>query len=324
MPHPTTLIVGAGAIGGLFAGYLAAAGRSVTLLARGDNARAIAQEGIRLTTPTGDTLHGRPRVVTTAAEAGVHDIVLYTTKAFSLPEVIASTRAAIGPATLVSPVVNGIPWWFGTPDQPVRAVDPDGALVRAFGPEQLVGGTTFSPTQRTSATTWHHVLPGQVTFGPAIDGGDTTAAQRVASIFEGTAFGSNVKPDLHRAVWTKLVNNATFNTLCALTGTRQIDVARDPDLGPLAQSIMREIEALAAAHGKPIETPVDTLFRNVHERGVHRPSMLQDFDTGRPIELAAIVDAAIELAERRNVPMPELRRVGAMVRLKAREVGLLP
>lgn len=318
------LIVGAGAIGGIFAGYLAAAGRPVTVLARGENAQHIARDGIRLTTPDQQALHGRPRVVTSGVEAGVHDIVLLTTKAFSLTAAMAAARPAIGAHTLVSPVVNGVPWWFGTAQAPIRAVDPDGSLSAAIAPDQLVGGTTYSPAHRPAPGHWAHTVAGKLTVGPSQRGGSTAGAERIANAFAGTAFGAVAVPDVHHAVWVKLMTNAAFNPLCALTGARQIDVARDPELGRAVQSIMREIAALARAHGSDIDANVSPSFEQAYNKGVHKPSMLQDFDAGRSVELGAIVDAPLELAGRVNVPMPVLQAFGAAVRLKAMSAGLLP
>ena len=144
------LVVGAGAIGGLMCAYLETAGQPVTLFARGDNAGRIARDGIHLTTPDQRQLHARPRVVTDAATLKPMDLVILATKSFSLGGALQTVAAAIGPATTVMPVVNGVPWWFGTPQAPVRAVDPQGALAKAIPYERLVGATSYSPATRAS------------------------------------------------------------------------------------------------------------------------------------------------------------------------------
>jgi 2-dehydropantoate 2-reductase len=318
------MIVGAGAIGGMLAGYLSAAGRPVTLLARGEYAALVAREGIALTTPAGETLHGRPRVATNAAEAGVQDVVLFATKAYSLPQAMRDAAAALGPHTLVAPVVNGVPWWFGDEAAPVRAVDPDGSLARAVPPQRLVGSVTYSPCARGPGNAWHHSVPGQLTLGASRPGGDPHAAERVAALFDGARFSAVVVPDIRRAVWTKLVTNAAFNTLCALTGSRQCEVAADPRLGPYALGIMREIAALAHATGSGIDGEVEQRFESARKTGIHKPSTLQDFEAGRPIEIGALVDAPLELAARHGVATPLLALVGAILGRKARAAGLVP
>ena len=318
------MIVGAGAIGGVLAGYLAAAGRRVTLFARGDTARIVAEHGIRLTTPDQRILHSRPRVVTTVSAAGEQDIVLFATKSFSLPAAMQSVLPAIGPKTVVAPVMNGVPWWFGAALRPVRAVDPDGSLIGAIPADRLVGATIYSPARRTDSGEWIHMVPGKLVVGPTVAGGSDAASKRVAGVFEGTEYGAVVTADIHRAVWSKLVTNGSFNPLCSLTGAQQIDVARDKTLGACALAIMREIETLARACGSGIEGVIHTYFDQAYNRGTHKPSTLHDFEAARRVELAAIVDAPLELARQNGVAMPTLELIGAAVRLKAVSAGLLP
>jgi 2-dehydropantoate 2-reductase len=318
------LIVGGGAVGGVLCAYLIAANRNVTLLARGDTARLIAEQGIRLTTPEKQTVIARPHVVTSADEAGTQDIVIFATKAFSLPEAMQEVARAMAPHTLVVPAVNGVPWWFGTPQEPVQSVDPDGSLVRAIPPGQLVGATIYSPVSRTQTGEWLHAAPGRLTLGPTVAGESSAASDRVAAIFAGTAYTTVVTTDIHRAVWSKLVTNASFNTLCALTGSNQMDVARDDSLGKIAKDIMREIESLARATGSGIDGPISKYFDQAYHRGHHKPSTLHDFEAGRMVELAAIVDAPLELATRHGLELPMLSLIGAAVRLKAATAGLLP
>jgi 2-dehydropantoate 2-reductase len=318
------LIVGAGAIGGALCAYLEAAGQPATLLARGENARNIAGDGIRLTTPDKQVLHVRPRVVTAAAELGRQDAVILATKSFSLPEAMATAAPAIGPDTIVMPVVNGVPWWFGTKKEPLRAVDPDGFLAGSVPYERLVGATIYAPTRRVTPTEWAHTGLGRLIIGPASPRGSENGARLVAELFDGAVLTTIIASDIYQAVWTKLMTNATFNTLCALTGARQCDVARDVHLGPVAREIMREIEALAIASGYSVEGTVEKHFETAVEKGTFKPSTLQDMEAARPLELAAIVDGPLELAQRCGVSMPGLRVVGAALRVKAMTLGLLP
>lgn len=318
------LIVGAGAIGGMLAGYLCEAGRDVTVFARGATARAISGHGIRLVMPDGAELHAWPRVADGSTPLEPAGIVIFATKAFSLGAALAAVRPAIGAETLVAPVVNGIPWWFGNAAEPIRAVDPHGALAAAVAPDRLVGAVTYSPAWRSVETaTWTQTVPGQLTLGPA-HGDDPAAAETVAQAFAGARFEAVVSDDIRQAVWTKFVTNAAFNTLCALTGARQCDVARDGSTGPIAEAIMHEVAALATATGSRIAGDIPAKMAQARAKGIHKPSTLQDFEAGREVELAALVDAPLELGRRLGVPMPELARVGGLLRLKAAVAGLLP
>ena len=318
------LVVGAGAIGGLLCSYLAERGHPVSLLARGENAALIARDGIHLTTPDQRTLQSRPNVVTDAATLTRQDLVILATKSFSLPAALQSVAPAIGPDTLVMPVVNGVPWWFGTADAPVRAVDPDGTLARAVPFARVIGATTYSPARRASATEWVHTGASRLVIGPALRNGDREPAQRVADLFKGSLYATGVADDLYQAIWTKFMTNASFNVLCALTGARQCDVATDPQLGPIARQIMAEVEALAIASGSSVTGGLEAPMQFAIERGQFKPSTLQDLEAGRPLEIAALVDAPLEMAARLGVPMPALQVAGAALRLKAATSGLLP
>jgi 2-dehydropantoate 2-reductase len=263
--------------------------------------------------------------VTDAAGLGRQDAVILATKSFSLPAAMAAAAPAIGPETVVVPVVNGVPWWFGTMKEPLRAVDPDGFLAASVPYERLVGATIYAPMQRVTPTEWLHTGQGRLIIGPAAQGGSEDGSRLVAELFSGAALTTLVAADIHQAVWTKIMTNATFNSLCALTGALQRDVARDRHLGPIAREIMREIEALAVASGGSIEAGApEKTFEAAYEKGAFKPSTLQDLEAGRPLELAAIVDGPLELAQRYGVSMPGLRVVGAALRTKAMTMGLLP
>ena len=125
------LVAGAGAVGGLLCAYLHAAGHRVSLLARGQNAQQIDALGIRLRTPTLETIHARPNVVCSVAGMGMQDLVIVATKAFSLSEVMAAVAPVIGGSTSVMPVLNGLPWWLGDASAPLRSLDPYGELAVA-------------------------------------------------------------------------------------------------------------------------------------------------------------------------------------------------
>src|SRR5690242_8128076 len=118
------LVVGAGATGGYFGGRLAAAGRDVTFLLRSRRAAQVAQSGLRIRSPHGD-LSLTPKVVTSDRIGGHYDAVLLTVKAFALEPAMADVAPAIGPETMILPVLNGM-----------RHMD---ALAERFGREPVVG-----------------------------------------------------------------------------------------------------------------------------------------------------------------------------------------
>jgi 2-dehydropantoate 2-reductase len=80
---------------------------------------------------------------------------------------------------------------------------------------------------------------------------------------------------------------------------------------------MSEVEAVAARLGLELPISIDQRIAGAEKVGAHKTSMLQDLETGRPLELEAVVGAVVELGERLGVPMPHTRTVYACTRLLA-------
>ncbi len=143
-------IVGAGAIGGYLGTRLAIAGEELTFIARRRNLEAINAAGFRLVLEDGTQEHASSvRAVESMADAGPQDVVLITTKAHQLRELVPAIRGLFGPETTVVTMVNGVPWWYfhNLPGpwegRAVTSVDPDGAIGAAIEPERIVGSVVY-------------------------------------------------------------------------------------------------------------------------------------------------------------------------------------
>jgi 2-dehydropantoate 2-reductase len=119
------LIVGAGSTGGYFGGRLLQAGQDVTFLVREQRAANLREHGLRIVSPLGDATLA-PTLVTASSLAGPYDLVLVTVKSFGLAHAIDDMAPAVGAATMILPVLNGM------------AHMP--ALSARFGEQALLGG----------------------------------------------------------------------------------------------------------------------------------------------------------------------------------------
>jgi 2-dehydropantoate 2-reductase len=96
-------IVGAGAIGGYLGAKLALAGEDVTFIARNKNLAAINARGFRLLLSDGSEQHASTvRAVQDMMDAGPQDVVLLTTKAHQVRDLLPGLRDLFGPQTLWS------------------------------------------------------------------------------------------------------------------------------------------------------------------------------------------------------------------------------
>jgi 2-dehydropantoate 2-reductase len=129
---------------------------------------------------------------------------------------------------------------------------------------------------------------------------------------------------VRKDIWYKLWGNMTINPVSAITGATVDRVMSDPLVLAFVSAAMREAAAVGAQIGCAIEqTPED---RHVVTRklGSFKPSMLQDVEAGRALELDAIVAVVREIAQRVGVATPNIDALLGLARLFARSRGLYP
>jgi 2-dehydropantoate 2-reductase len=102
------LVVGAGAIGGYFGGRLLEAGRDVTFLVRPRRAAELAQTGLVIRSKLGDMNLPAPPTVTSDTLRQAFDLVILSCKAYDLDDAMTSFAPAVGPETVILPLLNGM------------------------------------------------------------------------------------------------------------------------------------------------------------------------------------------------------------------------
>lgn len=315
-------ILGAGAIGGAIAHRLHAAGARTTILARPATAEAIAAHGLTLETPQGRETLPVP-ATSDAAALGPQDVIVGAMKAQDWPGALASIAPLLGAETLVVPAMNGIPWYYfdgvagPLAGRPVRAVDPDGALLAAIPGSRIVGCVVYMASQRLAP---EHVLwtsGNRLVIGRAHGPADGRVAS-LADLLVRAGFAAEAADDIRVEIFTKLLGNTSFNPLSVVTGATMDAMVGDPGLRDIAVRAMVEVKDVAAALGAPV--PIDVEARLAMTKGMagFKTSMLQDFEAGRPLELGAIVDAVVELADLVGVPVPTTRTLGDLARFASR------
>jgi 2-dehydropantoate 2-reductase len=308
-------IVGAGAVGGVVAWHLARTGAEPVIVARPASAASLSRHGLTVTGPSG-TETARVAATADPVALGACDLVLAGFKAHDWPAALPLVCPLIGPDTILVPMLNGIPWWYfqGLPGQRggerVAAVDPEGALASAIPARSILGCVVYTGASRQVP---HHVVWNGVkrfVLGePA--GGMSERLRGVAALLASSGLDAEATPDIRRAVWHKVIGNATHNPLSVVTGATMGHLETAPHLNAIRRRIMAEVVAVAAALGVGGFDVEERLKLTPALRGF-RTSMLQDYEEGRPLELGAIVDAVVELGSAAGVPTPVLATVGAL------------
>ena len=102
------LVVGAGAVGGYFGGRLVQAGRDITFLVRSKRAEQIEAQGLQILSPTRGDFAVGPKAKTAARIVSPYDVILLSVKSYGLTAAIDDFAPAVGPGTVIIPVLNGM------------------------------------------------------------------------------------------------------------------------------------------------------------------------------------------------------------------------
>ena len=322
-------IFGAGAVGGHIAAKLAAAGHDVSAVARGPNLAALKAGGIALR--EGErTFTGRVRASDNAAQLGKQGVVFVTTKATALAAFAEAAAPLSDANTTFVFVQNGIPWWYAQglsaerPKPPdLSRLDPGGALARAIPSANVIGAVVYSSNSMTA--------PGQVENFSAgrnmlvvgeTDDRQTPRIAELRGLLSSAGLFSPPATDIRQAVWDKLQLNFG-STLCVPLGLPLSALVNDPALRAARDRLIAEGRAIARAHGVSMqEVPQRQGGKQTAGATSHKPSMLQDYELGRPMEVEAILALPCAFARAAGVAVPTLDAVHAVTARLAARKGL--
>ena len=160
----------------------------------------------------------------------------------------------------------------------------------------------------------------RVVFGEP-DGRMTARVEAFAAPLRAGGIGAEVTPAIRDAIWQKLLGNLGNAPMAVLTQVSIRELFQDPVCVEAARRVMREAEAVAAAVGAAVDP--DHEKRIAHGRSLdHKPSILQDLELGRPMEIDGIFDAPLEMARMAGIATPTLDLLVALVKVRARAAGL--
>ncbi len=321
-------IYGVGAIGGFIGTRLALAGDcQVSAVARGATLAALQQHGLRLR--QGGELHrAAVRASDDPAALGVQDLVLVAVKAPALAEVAACIAPLVGPATLVLPAMNGVPWWFGAGapalgSEPLHSVDPGGRIAAAIPLARVIGCVVHASTATSAPGLVEHKMGQGLIIGEPL-GGVSDRVQALAGLLQRAGFDVTASADVRRDLWYKLWGNMTMNPITALTGATVDRVLDDPLTRAFCSAAMAEAAAVGARVGCAIDQTAEDRHLITRKLGAFKTSMLQDVDAGRPIELDALVTVVREIAQRVGLATPFIDALLGLARVHGRVHGLYP
>ena len=317
-------IFGAGAVGSHLAVRLARAGNEVSCVMRGPHLVAVKQHGLTLRVGS-DEFKASVKASDNPADLGPQDVVISTLKATGVAALATGAKPLLGDDTAIVFAQNGIPWWYdiglpkdhpATPD--LSFLDPGGALRAAIPKERIVGGVIFSSNEVIAPGVVENLSPerNMLLIGECDDREGERIA-RLRSVLEAAQFASAAVAQIRETIWSKLLTNMSMSIMCLLTGQTARAVRDEPLLKDVIPPLLDEANAIAQSACPNV--------KRVSRTGPapnHKPSILQDFELGRAMEIDALVRAPAAFARQSGLTTPMMDMMGALATQRARDSGL--
>lgn len=303
------VVVGAGALGGLFGAQLHEAGEDVVLLeANVARAKLLSEEGLFLSEADRGERQVRPHVVTSLEGLPPADVVFVAVKSYQTEGAVRSALPVLSERSWILSTQNGI----GNVDRIRRVVDTD----------RIITGITFHSIQHTGPNRMRYragIKPIQMA---PVDGHVTDEVRAVCEMFRAAGIAAEVVPSVDRVVWQKLVHNAVVNPVSALTGMSCTELLEDADMQAFMRELCLEIAGVMRARGTPLEDeedPYRPVVRSQKALAKNRPSMWQDLVRGFRTEIDAMNGGIVEEAERLGMKAPLNWAVVQMIHSRERQ-----
>jgi len=235
----------------------------------------------------------------------------------------------IGDETSIIFAMNGIPWWyFYGIDEPgkerrIDILDPGNRWWNEIGPERVVGGVIYSGNivvepgvVRNDSVGYNLLIIGEP------NGSISERCNRINAALDRAGLSAPVVDDIRHRIWAKLLHNLAFAPVCTLTSSTVSDIISNEELKTLCINIMEEGLAIADAVGIRLDIDLEGRLNSVFKNMDHKPSMLQDFELGRLLEIDSILSTPQTFGRLKGVPTPNMDTVIALLKQRARSAGL--
>jgi len=301
------LVVGAGAVGGYFGARLAQAGRDVTFLVRPARAEQLQKDGLRILSPHGDATL-KPQTITSNKITTPYDIIFLSVKAQALDQAIKDMKPAVGPDTMIYPVLNGM-----------RHMQ---MLSHTFGEQKVVGGVCMVSTELDEQNRIVQMTPMQKLIYGERSGELTPRIRTLDEALRDASFDTELSTTINQAMWQKWVMIASLGLVTCLLGGPIGEVNSVPDGEQTALQAVDECAAIAKACGFPFPPP---LLERLHKQATTKDSkltssMYRDLQKGAPVEADTILGDLLDHGHAHHLETPLLQ--ACCVRLRVYQNNL--
>lgn len=288
------LVLGAGAVGGYYGARLAQAGADVSFLVRPGRLEVLRRAGLQVRSALGDVAI-QPKLVTAETVRPSYDLVLLTCKGHDLPSAMDAIASTVQEGACVLPFMNGL-----------AAYD---KLDERFGRQRVLGGVAYVATALAGEAIQHFGPNDRVLIG-ARSPEHASAAAAVHDLFAKTPGMRTLSEDIEQDLWEKWVMITAGSAITSLMRGAIAQVLRADGGRQFVESVIAEVEAVAAATKRPLRPACRDLIARLllDPQSGWAASMAREIDQKAPrIEVEDIVGDFVRLAERHGVAVPMLR-----------------
>ncbi len=294
------VMMGSGAMGGLFGGLLARSGEEVWLVGnRKEQIDRIRSAGLTFEEK------GEPRIIPMkatldATSVGKADVVIFFVKTYDTEAAVSDALVLEKEDTIFLTLQNGL----GNEEVICQKVDQKKVMLGVTGH----GATLLGPGHVRHAG-WGKTLIGE------LDHRITDRARRIAQTFCEAGIETEVSSNIHDHVWEKLLVNVGINALTALTGFKNGQLLDYPETSRLMKNLVAEAGEVARRKGIPLEEdPIEKVRKVAEATKENRSSMGQDIDRRQRTEIDAINGAVVREAHLLGIPVPFNQAVTDLVK----------
>jgi 2-dehydropantoate 2-reductase len=317
-------IFGAGAVGSHFAVRLALAGHQVSCVMRGAHLAAVKAKGLSLR--VGDaSFNAKVKASDDPATLGAQDLVISTLKATGVGSLASGLKPLLREDTPVIFAQNGIPWWYEIglsadhpPPPDLSFLDPGGRLRAAVPKQRIIGGVIFSSNEVVEPGVAANLSPERnlLLIGEC-DDRKSERIERLRATLAEASIASGPVAQIREMIWSKLLTNMSMSVLCLLTGQTARAVRDEPALREVIPRLLDEANAIGQSCCPSVKRVTRT-----GPAPEHKPSILQDYELGRAMEIDALVRAPAVFARAAGLSTPMLDMLAGLAIQRAREKGL--
>ena len=300
-------VVGAGAMGGVYGLSLIDAGYEVDFLdVNLDHIKSVKKDGFRISGIGGQ------RVQKVNISAHENDFVNSADVVLFQAHTTGTKSAANSVATVLKP--DG---WVITLQNGIGNIE---ALSAVLGEERVVGGISYHSAALEDLGHVNHTNDG-TTFIGELNGAISKRVKDLAEAFKKASLSPEITADILGVIWGKFVVNCGINPLCAVTGLRSGEIARNNAAAEMQTKILEEIMAVVEAKGiKLPNNDMITYVKRLTRARYNKPSMQQHIEAGRLTEIDALNGALVSEAKSLNISVPFNEALVNLV--KAREFAM--